>query len=99
MNIDSILDSLIGTGITVRGREHVNGLLEHHNGSAKDKIVSLFQQGRAYGVYIFKDDQSFDDIEFVRKLGELGFNDSEAKKLVANLREAPPGETSRIESF
>lgn len=99
MSLSHILDELSKSGLVIRGREHVDGLLNRHPGNSVEQTISLFEQGRGYGVYLYHDRASFDEFEFARKLGELGFDQDKAKQIILNLRPEPAPETSRIETF
>lgn len=98
-SVNDALNDLCLSGLVIQGREHIDGLVDRASLSPSDAICMLFERGRAYGIYLYADQVSFDQIEFARKLGEIGFDSDNAKKIIANLRPEPAGEMSKREVF
>ncbi len=96
--IDKLLESLQQSGMVVLGAEFIPGMAKAAGITDAHKLfTALISQGRSRGIIFNRDQVSFDEIEFCRKLGEIGFDKQGAKSVVANLRPTP--ETSNVERF
>lgn len=65
-HLNFALDELVKSGLSIRGRELIDGLFEDRSLFTIDKLRLLFEQGRKYGIYLFQDQARFDPNEKVK---------------------------------
>lgn len=84
------IDEIQLSGVVVIGREYIDGLLSGSTiESPKEQVVAIFQQGRSYGIYVYKDVNSFNSEMFFIDLGKLGFNENQSLRIYNNINPKP----------
>ncbi|ARM86165.1 hypothetical protein [Marinobacter salarius] len=96
--IRSVIENLQASGLVIQGLsiEQIEDLLKNDQRPVEEQFAAIMMQGRAYGIYVYQDQVNFDQVEFARKLGEIGFDKDGTQTIMANLRPTPTPELSRL---
>jgi hypothetical protein len=94
----SVIEDLQESGLVVQGLtlQQIEEVLRNDRRPPKDQFTALMAQGRAYGIYLYQDQVRFDQPEFARKLGEIGFDHEDAMRVISNLRQKPTPELASL---
>lgn len=98
-DLSSFLEQCGSAGVVVRYPGFALTTLAQADIQESDKILKVFEQGASIGTQVYIDQASFSYTAFRKLLERFGITETLAERLLASLKQEPPAQLHKQESF